>query len=117
MIIVIFILCSVCCISFDRGVICLLCLIALPLPLGKNSFAVKINNNNIKSYMHPVVLIYHLFHISFRLKCILLSSHPSSMLHVSAVYGHYQASSILLTLLHCVVCQNYASRVNAIFPN
>jgi type IV secretory pathway component VirB8 len=27
-------------------VICLLCLIVLPLPPGKNPFAVKINNNN-----------------------------------------------------------------------
>jgi hypothetical protein len=32
---------------------------------------------------HPVTLIYHLFHIYFRLKCNLLSSHPSSSLHVS----------------------------------
>jgi hypothetical protein len=41
----------VCCVLFDRGVIlcdvciCLLCLIVLPLPPGKNPFAVKINNN------------------------------------------------------------------------
>jgi hypothetical protein len=29
-------------------------------------------------------------HIYFRLKCNVLSSHPSSTLHVSAVYGHHQ---------------------------
>jgi hypothetical protein len=51
---------------------------------------------------HPVALIYHLFHIYFRLMCILLSSHPSSTLHVSAIYGHHQVSSILLKLLHCM---------------
>jgi hypothetical protein len=36
-------------------VICLLCLIVLPLPLGKNPFAVKINNNNNNNliYMFP----------------------------------------------------------------
>jgi hypothetical protein len=28
-------------------VICVLCLIVVPLPLGENPFAVKINNNNI----------------------------------------------------------------------
>jgi hypothetical protein len=38
---------------FERGVlfcvmhvICMLCLIVVPLPPGKNPFAVKINNNN-----------------------------------------------------------------------
>jgi hypothetical protein len=29
-----------------KCVICVLCLIVVPLPPGKNSFAVKINNNN-----------------------------------------------------------------------
>jgi hypothetical protein len=50
-------------------------------------------------FKHPVALIYNLFHIYFRLKCSLLCSHPSSTLHVSAVYGHHQVSSILLKLL------------------
>jgi hypothetical protein len=49
---VLYSVCSfVCCVSFYRGVIlcdvcCLLCLIVLPLPPGKNQFAVKTNNNN-----------------------------------------------------------------------
>jgi hypothetical protein len=44
---VFFIVCVVfCAVSFDRGVICVLCLIVVPLPPGKNPFAVKINNNN-----------------------------------------------------------------------
>jgi hypothetical protein len=42
-----------CCVSFDRGVIlwdviCVLCLIVVPLPPGKNPFSVKINNNKIR---------------------------------------------------------------------
>jgi hypothetical protein len=53
-------------------------------------------------FKHPVTLICHLFHIYFRLKYILLYSQPSSTLHVSAVYGHYQVSSVLLKLLHCM---------------
>jgi hypothetical protein len=40
-------------------------------------------------FKHPVSWIYHLFNIYFPLKCNLLSSRPSSTLHVSAVYGHY----------------------------
>jgi hypothetical protein len=48
----------------------------------------------------PVALIYHLFHIYFRLECNVLHSHSSSELHGSAVYGHHQVSSILLKLLH-----------------
>jgi hypothetical protein len=52
-------------------------------------------------FKHPGALIYNLFHIHFRLKCNLLSSHSSSTLHVSAVYGHHQVPSILLKLLHC----------------
>jgi hypothetical protein len=52
-------------------------------------------------FKHPVALIYHLFHICFRVKCNVLASHPSSTLHVSAVYSHHQVSSILLKLLHC----------------
>jgi hypothetical protein len=43
----------VCFVSFERGVlfcvmcvICVLCLSVVPLPPGKNLFAVKINNNN-----------------------------------------------------------------------
>jgi hypothetical protein len=51
-------------------------------------------------FKYPVALIHHLFHIYFRLKCNLLSSHPSSTLHGSAVYSHHQVSSILLKLLH-----------------
>jgi hypothetical protein len=42
----------VCCVLFERGVlfcvmcvICVLCLFVVPLPLGKNPFAVKVNNN------------------------------------------------------------------------
>jgi hypothetical protein len=50
----------------------------------------------------PVALTHNLFHIYFRLKCNLLSSRPSSTLHVSAVYDHHQISSILLKLLHCM---------------
>jgi hypothetical protein len=42
----------------------------------------------------PVALIYHLFHIYFRLKYNLLHSHPSSTLHGSAVYG-------IITCLSC----------------
>jgi hypothetical protein len=62
-------------------------------------------------FKHPVAFIYHLFHIYFRLRCSLLSSHPSSSLHVSAVYDHHQVSSILLKLLHsmskfCVACKS-----------
>jgi hypothetical protein len=38
--------CSLCvyfvyCVSFDRRVICVLCLIVVPLPPGENPFAVK----------------------------------------------------------------------------
>jgi hypothetical protein len=43
----------VCCVFFERGVlvcvICVfrvLCLILLPLPPGKNQFALQLNNNN-----------------------------------------------------------------------
>jgi hypothetical protein len=53
-------------------------------------------------FKHHFALTYHLFHIYFRLKCNLLSNHPSSTLHGSAVYGHHQASSVLLKLLHCM---------------
>jgi hypothetical protein len=49
-------------------------------------------------FKHPVALIYHIY---FRLNSNVLHSHPSSTLHGSAVYGHYQESSILLKLLHC----------------
>jgi hypothetical protein len=67
-------------------------------------------------FKHPVALIDHLFHIYFRLKRNLVSCHPSSTLHVSAVYGHHQASSILLKSLHCtrmskfrIVCERDVS--------
>jgi hypothetical protein len=61
-------------------------------------------------FTYPIALIYHLFHIYFRLKYNLLYSHPSSTLHGSAVYGHHQVSSISLKLLHCmskfrIVCE------------
>jgi hypothetical protein len=43
----------VCCVLFERGVlfcvvfvICVLFLIAVPLPLGENPSGIKINNNN-----------------------------------------------------------------------
>jgi hypothetical protein len=55
--IVIDVLCVVCvlycfcsfvyCVLFERGVLlCVLCIIVVPLPPGTNPFAVKINNNN-----------------------------------------------------------------------
>jgi hypothetical protein len=74
--------------------------------------------NNV--FNHPIALIYHLFHIfiyiiSFRFKCNLLSSHPTSTLHVSDVLGHHQLSSIFLNC--CTVCQNFVSRLNKIFPD
>jgi hypothetical protein len=53
-------------------------------------------------FKHPVALIHNLFHIYFRLQCNLLSSQPSSALHVSAVDRHHLVSSILLKLLHCI---------------
>jgi hypothetical protein len=53
-------------------------------------------------FKHSVALIYHLFHIYFPPKCNSLSSHPSSILHVSAVYGHCQVAFTLLKLLHCM---------------
>jgi hypothetical protein len=38
-----------CCVLFECGVLfCVLCLTVVPLPPGRNPFAVKINNNNIK---------------------------------------------------------------------
>jgi hypothetical protein len=53
-------------------------------------------------FKHFVALIYHLLHIYFRLKCNLVSSHPSSTSYVSVVHGHHQVSSILLKLLNCM---------------
>jgi hypothetical protein len=49
-------------------------------------------------------------HIYLLLKCNLLSSHSSSSLHISAVYGHHQALSTLLKLLRymlklCIACE------------
>jgi hypothetical protein len=58
-------------------------------------------------FKHSVALIYHLFHIYFRLKCNLLSSHPSSTLHVSAVYGHHEVSSSLLKVVALYVKISY----------
>jgi hypothetical protein len=61
--------------------------------------------------MNPVILtrtlhfITHtIIHVTiyFRLKCNLLSSHPSSTLHVSVFYDPHQVSSVLLKLLHCM---------------
>jgi hypothetical protein len=50
----------------------------------------------------PVVTTYKYFvHIYFRFKSNLSSSHPSSSLHVSAVYGHLEVLSVLQKLLHC----------------
>jgi hypothetical protein len=63
-------------------------------------------------FKHPLALIYHLFHIYFSLKCSSLPSHPSATLHVSAVHGHHQVSSIFLKLLQC---QNFLSRVKEMF--
>jgi hypothetical protein len=47
-----------CYVLFERGVlfcvmcvILVLCLIAVPLPPGKNSFTVKINNNSIQFFV------------------------------------------------------------------
>jgi hypothetical protein len=51
-------------------------------------------------FEQPVALTCHLFHISFRLKCNLLYSHPSSTLHGSDIYDHHLVSSVLLKLLH-----------------
>jgi hypothetical protein len=45
-------------------------------------------------------LIPHLIHIYFRLECDLLSNHPSSSLHVSAVYGHHQVSLAKIVALY-----------------
>jgi hypothetical protein len=44
----VFIVCVVLCTVFCLIVVlfCVLCLIVVPLPLGENTFAVKINNNN-----------------------------------------------------------------------
>jgi hypothetical protein len=58
-------------------------------------------------FKHPVALVSHLFYIYFSLKLNLLSSHPSSKLHDSAVYGHHQVPSILLKLLHFYVKITY----------
>jgi hypothetical protein len=46
----------VCCVLFERGVLCvfLLCLIVVPLLQGKNQFAVQLNNNNIR--LHGIVV-------------------------------------------------------------
>jgi hypothetical protein len=43
-----FIVCVVlCAVLFERGVVfCVLCLIVVPLPPGKNTSAVQLNNNN-----------------------------------------------------------------------
>jgi hypothetical protein len=54
------------------------------------------------AFMHLVALIHHLFHIYFRFKCNLLSSHLSSILNVSAVYDHHRVSSIFMKLLPCI---------------
>jgi hypothetical protein len=54
-------------------------------------------------FKHPVALIYHLFHINFRLKYKVLNSHPSSTLHGSAaIYSHHPVSSILLKFSRCM---------------
>jgi hypothetical protein len=38
----------VCCVLFERGVLfCVLCVIVVPQPPGKNPFEVRINNNKI----------------------------------------------------------------------
>jgi hypothetical protein len=52
-------------------------------------------------FKHPIAWIYHLFHVYFRLKRNLLSSHPSCTPHVSVVYCHRQVSPVLLKLFHC----------------
>jgi hypothetical protein len=41
-------------------------------------------------FKHPVALKYHLFRIYFRLKCNLLTSRPSSTVHVSALYDLHE---------------------------
>jgi hypothetical protein len=62
----------VCCVLFDRGIlfcvmcdICVLCLIVVPLPPGRNPFTVKINNNNNKKIIITsslqIVLILEFF--------------------------------------------------------
>jgi hypothetical protein len=51
---------------------------------------------------HRIALICRLFHIYFHLKCNLLYSRPFSTLHGLAAYYHFQASSMLLQLLHCM---------------
>jgi hypothetical protein len=53
-------------------------------------------------FKHPVVVIYHLFHTYFRLKCNLLYSHFSTSLHRSAVYYLHQVCSFLLKYLRCI---------------
>jgi hypothetical protein len=46
------VLCSFDCVLFCvMCVVCVLCLMVVPLPLGKNPFAVKVNNNNIMQGM------------------------------------------------------------------
>jgi hypothetical protein len=35
-------------------VVCVLCLIVVPLPPGENQFAVKINNNNNNTFPPPL---------------------------------------------------------------
>jgi hypothetical protein len=51
----------VCGVSIERGVlfcvICVLCLIIVPLTPGRNPFAVKINNNN-KMFLELTFLIF-----------------------------------------------------------
>jgi hypothetical protein len=48
-----------CCVLFEHGVLfCVLCLIVVPLPPGKNQLAVRVNNNNnnniITNFFHAL---------------------------------------------------------------
>jgi hypothetical protein len=68
-------------------------------------------------YKYPAALICHLFHTYFNLKCNLLSGHPSSTLHVSAVYDHHQVSYILLKLLHCMSKLSFRVCKTRLYPD
>jgi hypothetical protein len=68
-------------------------------------------------FKDPVALIYHLFHIYFRLKYNLLYSNPSSTLRGSAVYDHHQVSSVLLKLLHCMSKFRTKDQILCLVPN
>jgi hypothetical protein len=112
--------------------LCVLCLIVVPLPSDKNSFAVPLNNNDNNNilvrefeYQSNQPLVSSSLNITFMPKMLVLSNPakqcflcimPCSLVHVSPIFrGNILPSFCLWSVIHTNIQQRVGRKIHCMF--